>query len=78
MKIYPEHNAGDAEDNGDESGVVNGKILRRYRPWNVRLCRRRLPWIVHRRSVPVTVRHPQSLSLDLSEAPIGKYISDLL
>lgn len=45
---YSEHDTRDAEDDGEESGVVNGEILRRDRRWFVRLRRRRLPRIACR------------------------------
>lgn len=60
----PEHDAGDAENDGDETGVIDGEILRGHHRRHVGLRRRWLTWIVHRRCVPV--RRHLSLLFDLS------------
>lgn len=62
---YPEHDAEEAEDDGDETWVIDRQILRRHRRRDVRLRRRWLSWIVRRRWVPVR-RH---LSPSLSQKP---------
>jgi hypothetical protein len=49
----PEHDTDDAEDDGNETGVIDGEILRGHYRRHVGLRRRRLTWIVHRRCVPV-------------------------
>ena len=67
----PEHDAGDAEDDGDETGVIDREILRGHHRRHVGLRRGWLTWIVHRRCVPV--RRHLSLLFDLCLArPIAE------
>ena len=43
---YPEHDTGDTENDGDETGIIDWEILRIHCRSNKRLHRRRLPWII--------------------------------
>lgn len=80
---YPEHDASDAEDDGDETGVIDGKILRGHHLRHEWLRRRWLTWIIRRIWVPVR-RHffslfgSLSLSLEKSlSAELSEYIKVL-
>ena len=66
MVAYAEHDADDAEDDGEEARVVDGQVLRRQLRRRIRFRRRLLPRIVAPRGRP----SPRRPLLHLGSLPL--------